>query len=163
MNESKILRRKLGGGGGKTQFCALCWGQHPSLRLWDCCIEVCLHKKCMGDYTHTVKWNIFTVDILTTVKKYNDVELIKGSQLGVFFPQAIVYCYLVFKTLLSWKPEIVFNYTKRIIRAFSFAKQNKTKQNKKKSNRLLLFKGNFMSDARWFYHKKRKIGKGNLY
>ena len=44
--------------------------------------------------------------------------------------KAIVYCYLVFKTLLSWKPEIVFNYTKRIIRAFSFAKQKKKKKKK---------------------------------
>ena len=72
--------------------------------------------------------------------------MIKGLTTGWALP--ISYSVLVpwIQTSLFSKPEIVFNLSKRIIWAYSFAtktKQNKTKQkqnkNKNKNNRFLLF------------------------
>ena len=67
------------------------------------------------------------------------------------------------------KTEIVFNWNKRIISAYSFVKKKKKKKKKKKRRRdFALFKCIFLrnrsfSNAGWFYGKKRKIEKGNLY
>ena len=71
-----------------------------------------------------------------------------------------MYCYLGFKLSYLKKPEIVFNLSKRIIWAYSFVK--------KRQQVLALFISIFLrnqslSNARWFYSKKRKIGKGDLY
>ena len=60
------------------------------------------------------------------------------------------------QTSLSLKPEIVFNQNKIIIWAYSSAKKG--------NEFLLLLKAfSWETNARWFYSKKRKIGKGNLY
>ena len=65
------------------------------------------------------------------------------------------------QTSLSQQPEIVFSWNKRINWAYSFVG--------KKSRRIFaLFKSTFFrnqsfSNARWFYSKKRKIWKRNLY
>ena len=70
-----------------------------------------------------------------------------------------MYCYLEFK--LSYLKNLkLFSISKRIIWANSFVK--------KRWWALALFISIFLrnrslSDARWFYGKKRKIGKGNLY
>ena len=166
MNESKILGRKLGEK-KKNSFVPSA-GAH--ILHWACEIVAlkCVYIRNAWVIVPTQWSEIYSqwtsLLLLTSIMM---LSWLRGHN-WVNFPQAIVYCYLVFKTLLSWKPEIVFSYTKGIIRAFSFTK-HKTKQNKTKSTvRLLLFKGNFMrnqslSDARWFYHKIRKIGKGNLY
>ena len=85
---------------------------------------------------------------------------VKGSQLDTFYPWAIVLLPCI-QTKLSWKPEIIFSKSKRIIWAlYSFVK--------KRRRVLALFISIFLrnrslSDARWFYGKKRKLGKGNLY
>ena len=65
------------------------------------------------------------------------------------------------QTSLSQQPEIVFSWNKRINWAYSFVGE--------KSRRVFaLFKSTFFrnqsfSNARWFYSKKCKIWKGNLY
>ena len=71
-----------------------------------------------------------------------------------------MYCYLEFKLSYLKNLKLFSIKSKRIIWAYSFVK--------KWRRVLALFISIFLrnrslSDARWFYGKKRKIGKGNLY
>ena len=46
---------------------------------------------------------------MTPVCIYTNSSQVKGSQLGAFYLQAMVYCYLEFKFRYLEKPEIIFN------------------------------------------------------
>ena len=112
------------------------------------------------------------------------LSLIKGVTTGCILPIGYKSALVpLIQTLLSLKYEIVFNKSKRVIEPIvckNKIKQNKTKKtnkqnksknkNKNKKNRrgFALFKRYFLrnrslSNARWFYGKKHKIGKENLY
>ena len=64
------------------------------------------------------------------------------------------------QTSLSQQPEIVFSWNKRINWAYSFVGKKRTGFCSFKST---FFRNRFFSNVRWFYSKKRKIWKGNLY
>ena len=102
------------------------------------------------------RWRAKAHGILGKIKNpryYCIVDNVKGSQLAAFCPQAIVYClYLEFKCCYL-KNLKVFNKSKRIIWAYSFA-----------LFKSILLRNRSLSNATWFYGgKKRKIGKGNLH
>ena len=85
---------------------------------------------------------------------------IKGWQLDALSPLTIVYCYLEFKLSYLKNLKLFSIGVKDLIWACSFVK--------KRRRVLTLFINIFLrnqslSDARWFYGKKCKIGKGNLY
>ena len=85
---------------------------------------------------------------------------VKGSQLGVFCPWAIVYCYIEFKLRYLKNLKLFSIRVKRIIWACSVMNKSRWV--------FALFKSIFLrnrsfSNGSWFYGKKRKIGKGNLH
>ena len=55
---------------------------------------------------------------------------IKGSQLDVFCPKAIVYCYLEFKLSYLKDLKLFSSKVKELFELIVLKKQNKTKQNK---------------------------------
>ena len=86
---------------------------------------------------------------------------IKGSQLGAFFPYAIVYCYHEFKLRYLKNKKLFSIRVKELFKPIVLRK--------KKATCFALFKSIFLRNrslsinAMWFYSKKCKIGKGNLY
>ena len=107
---------------------------HSNTRLYHC-RKYCNWHRCFLFVLRCQNWMHFTIGHITVLLHW-------------------------IQTKLPWKPEIVFNYSERIILAYSFVK--------KRQWVFALFKSTFLrnrslSNASWFCSEKRKIGKGNLY
>ena len=101
------------------------------------------------------------VNITSSFEKCNQWRQIglKGSQLGAFCPQAIVYCYLEFKLRYLKNLKLFSIRVKELFELIVLRNRRRVFALFKS----ILLRNRSLSNGSWFYGKKRKIGKTNLY
>ena len=164
--------------------CCCCWWYKMTINV-SVCIEPLqigfkfwVGRKRANKYLFLgLTWNELMICRFQYAQKISDN--IQGSQLGAFCPYPILYCYCEFKLCYLKNQKLFPIRVKEIIWAYSSVKKRLLLSSKKKlfeptvrwkkGDRVFaLFKSIFLrnrslSNTWWFYGKKCKIGKGNLY